>query len=104
MASFFRCITISFATVALFSGRASSQPQSSTETVPHLIEQLRSDNFQERDQASKKLALRRDAMTALQKALLSSDTELARRAELILRDIARRDLVRRSERLKMYAN
>src|SRR5262249_55675630 len=62
--------------------------------IEHLVEQLGSLKFRDREEASKRLeALGEPAWAALRKAAVSPDSEVRRRAQRLLQSIAKRAFV-----------
>jgi hypothetical protein len=67
-------------------------------SVKHLVERLSSDSFEEREEASRQLAEREDAIPQLQAALSSPDAEVRRRARAILEQLELRQAKRGLEK------
>src|SRR6266540_6397765 len=74
------------------------------EPVEELIRRLGSPQFKERDEATRLLLERKDALPALRKIVdAGSDLELARRAAFILEEAPRRQARRMLDRLRALA-
>ncbi len=80
-------------------GGSSVQVSEPSETVEKLIEQLGDDSPKVREEATRKLVERNDALPALKKALESPDAEVRERAKLIIAEIEKRRRQRAIQRV-----
>jgi hypothetical protein len=67
-----------------FSPGASDEPARAAQEIDELVRQLGSEDFATREEATRRLMTREDAVPALRKALRSPDQEVARRAAKVL--------------------
>src|SRR6266498_554556 len=83
---------------------ASDPPEKRQVSVEELIRRLGSQEFKEREEATRLLLERKDALPALRKIVdAGSDLELARRAAFILEEAPRRQARRMLDRLRALA-
>lgn len=95
MASYSRaaCAILSLLCAAGGSHSCADEPtRNDNDSTAALIEKLASPRFAEREDATKKLSLREDALPHIRRALKSSNPEIARRAKVILAAIEHRTL------------
>src|SRR5262249_22622674 len=82
---------LSLAAVAALALAAAGKGDTDGPTIERLVRQLGSDEFAEREAASKRLAaVGEPALGALRKALGSDDAEVRRRSEALVRSLYRR--------------
>ncbi len=83
---------------------ASDPPEKRQVSVEELIRRLGSQEFKEREEATRLLLERKDALPALRKIVeAGTDLELARRAAFILEEVPRRQARRMLDRLRALA-
>jgi hypothetical protein len=81
---------VALGSIYALGGEEKPPPREGREVIDKLIEQLKSDKFKVREEATRQLAERDDALPALQRAAKSGDAEVAGRARKVIEAINKR--------------